>query len=174
MKRRHKKYSKPRRPFDKARIEEEVEIKKEYGLKNKKEIWKADAKINSMRAKAKKLIKASPEEQEALFGRLQKIGLKIETIADVLGLDKKDYLERRLQTIVYRKGLADTMKSARQMIVHKKILVDGSIVNIPSYIVPVSLEDKITARKKTKKKVEEKKEGSEEKIEEKVEEKKDE
>ena len=100
MKRRHKIYSRPKRPFDKARIEEEVVIVKEYGLKNKREIWKAEAKIRSMRQKAKKLITASAEEQEALFARLKKIGMNVNTIADILGLDKTDYLNRRLQTIV--------------------------------------------------------------------------
>jgi small subunit ribosomal protein S4 len=151
MKRKHKIYSRPKRPFDKARIDEEAVIKKEYGLKNKKEIWKADAKVRVMRQKAKRLIKASPEEQKALFGQLQKIGLKIMSIADVLGLDKTDYLNRRLQTIVAVKGLAPTVKSARQMITHKKILVDGKAVSIPSYIVPIELENKITIKKKIKK-----------------------
>jgi len=151
MKRKHKKYSKPKRPFDKVRIDEEVEIKKEYGLKNKKEIWMADAKIKSMRGKAKKLIKADVKEQEALFERLQKIGIKVNSISDVLGLDKKDYLERRLQTVVVRKKLATTMKTARQMITHKKILVNGSAVDSPSFVVPVNLENKIEVKKKIKK-----------------------
>ncbi len=156
MKRKHKAYSKPKRPFDKTRIEEEGQIRKEFGLKNKKEIWKANAKIKSMREKAKKLIKASPEEQQALFEQLQKIGLKINSIADVLALDTKDYLERRLQTVVARKGLTTTMKSARQRITHRKILIDGKVVNKPSYIVPVELEDKITIKKEKEKKVLEK------------------
>ena len=152
MKRKHKIYSRPKRPFDKARIEEEAVIKKEYGLKNKKEIWKADAKVRVMRQKAKKLIKASAEEQKALFEQLQKIGLKITSIADILGLDKTDYLNRRLQTVVAVKGLTSTVKSARQMITHKKILVDGKVVSIPSYIVPVKLENKISVKKKVVKK----------------------
>ncbi|MBS3076409.1 30S ribosomal protein S4 [Candidatus Pacearchaeota archaeon] len=158
MKRKHKLYSRPKRPFDKVRIDEEAEIKKEFGLKNKKEIWKADAKIKSMREKAKKLIKAPLEEQQALFNRLKKIGIEVNSISDVLSLDKKNYLERRLQTLVVRKKLATTTKTARQMITHKKILVDGKVVNTPSYIVPISLEKKITAKtKKAKtKKVEEK------------------
>jgi ribosomal protein S4 len=63
MKRKHKAYSKPKRPFDKARIDEEAIIKKEYGLKNKREIWKAESKVRVMRRKAKKLIKADKEEQ---------------------------------------------------------------------------------------------------------------
>lgn len=151
MKRKHKTYSKPKRPFDKARIDEEGVIKKEYGLKNKKEIWKADAKIRVMRQKAKRLIKAPIEEQKKLFDQLKKIGIKADNISDVLGLNKTDYLNRRLQTLVALKGIAPTVKTARQMIVHKNILVDGSIVNIPSYIVPVELENKINIKIKEKK-----------------------
>lgn len=156
MKRKHKKYSRPKRPFDKIRIDEEAKIKKDYGLKNKKEIWKAEARIKSMRDKAKKLIKADKEEQKALFERLKKVGLNVNSIADVLGLEKKDYLERRLQTVVFRKGLANTFRESRQLIVHKKILVDGSIVNIPSFVVPLALENKITKKEKKVKKKEEK------------------
>ena len=151
MKRKHKIYSKPKRPFDKARIDEEGVVKKEYGLKNKKEIWKADAKVRVMRRKAKQMIKASPEEQKALFTQLKKIGLKVDSIADVLGLTKNDYLNRRLQTVVTLKGIAPTVKSARQLITHKKILVDGKVIDVPSYIVPVALEDKIKIKEKTKK-----------------------
>jgi small subunit ribosomal protein S4 len=75
MKRKHKNYSRPKRPFDKVRIEQEREIKKNFGLKNKKEIWKAEAKIGKIREKAKKLISSSEEEQQEFFGRLKKIGL---------------------------------------------------------------------------------------------------
>jgi len=153
MKRKHKKYSKPKRPFDKARIEEEAQIVKEFGLKNKKEIWKADARINAMREKAKRMINADEKAKKKFFELLQKIGLKVESLADVLSLDKKDYLNRRLQTIVFKKKFAPTIKTSRQMIVHKKVLVDGRAVNIPSYIVPVELEDKITI-KMSKKKIE--------------------
>ena len=151
MKRKHKTYSKPKRPFNKERIEEEAQIKKEFGLKNKKEIWKADAKIKLIRVKAKKLISAKLEEQQALFDRLKKIGLNVNTIADVLSLDKKDYLNRRLQTIVVKKKLATTSKSARQLITHRKVLVDGKVLNSPSYIVPIGLENKISLKTKKKK-----------------------
>ena len=166
MKRKHKIYSRPKRPFDKARIEEEGVIKKKYGLKNKKEIWKADAKVKVMRQKAKKLIKASPEEQKALFSRLQKIGLNVSSISDVLGLDKTNYLDRRLQTIVFNKRIAPTVRTARQMITHKKILVNGSVVDTPSYIVPVSFEKSIELKKKTtSKKAPKKVEAAEKKTE---------
>ena len=149
MKKEHKQYSKPKRPFDKTRIEEEAIIKKEFGLKNKKEIWKAEAKIKSIRVKAKKLISANQEEQQAFFNRLKKIGLDASSIGEVLALDKKDYLERRLQTILVKKELTTTTRSARQLITHKKVLVDGRIVNSPSYIVPIRLEGKISLKQKS-------------------------
>ena len=153
MKRKHKKYSKPKRPFDKSRILEEASIKKEFGLKNKKEIWKAEAKVKNIREKAKALIKSDEKEQKALFEKLKKIGIKVDSIADVLALDKKDYLKRRLQTIVLKKEITKSIKEARQKIVHKKVLVNGKIINKPSFIVPVEFEDKITVKetKKTKK-----------------------
>ncbi|MBT4258058.1 30S ribosomal protein S4 [archaeon] len=151
MKRKHKIYSRPKRPFDKTRIDEEAVIKKEFGLKNKKEIWKADAKIKSAREKAKKLISAKPEEQKELFDRLKKIGLEVNSIADILGLDKRDYLKRRLQTVVFEKKFANTISSSRQLIVHKKVLVNGEAINSPSYIVPVELENKISLKKTDKK-----------------------
>jgi small subunit ribosomal protein S4 len=151
MKRKHKSYSRPKRPFDKERIEEEARIKKEFGLKQKKEIWKAEANIKSIREKAKKLISSDSEEQKHLFESLKKIGLDVDSIGDVLALDKEDYLKRRLQTILVSKKLAFTPRAARQLIVHKKVLVDGKIVNIPSYIVSVELENKISLKSKNKK-----------------------
>ena len=155
MKKKHKSYSRPRRPFDKTRIIEEAEIKEKFGLKNKKEIWKSDSKIKSIREKAKNLIPASGEKQNALFERLKKIGLKTNSIADVLSLEKEDYLGRRLQTIVYRKKLSPTVKGARQLIVHKKIKVGDKVVDSPSYIVPLDLEEKIIVKpQKTKQKTE--------------------
>ncbi|VVB83519.1 30S ribosomal protein S4 [uncultured archaeon] len=146
MKRKHKTYSRPKRPFDKARIDEEAKIKEEFGLKNKREIWKADAKIKLIREKAKKLISASEDEKNAFFERLKKIGLNVNTIGDVLSLDKKDYLRRRLQTVLVQKGMATTQKSARQLITHKKVLISGNSINAPSFIVPVELENKISIK----------------------------
>ena len=65
-KRKRKKYSRPQRPFDKARIQEENILKDKYGLKNKKEIWKADAAIRRIRNLAKQLITKSEEDKKAL------------------------------------------------------------------------------------------------------------
>src|SRR3990172_4785504 len=105
MKRKHKLYSRPKRPFDKVRIEEEAKIKEEFGLKNKVEIWRADSAVKNIRSKAIKLIPKTKEEQKALYEKLQKIGLKVNSIADILSLDKTDYLNRRLQTVVFNKKL---------------------------------------------------------------------
>jgi len=166
MKRKHKTYSRPKRPFDKARIEEEREIKKEFGLKNKREIWKADAKIKSIREKAKKLISSDESEKTKFFNRLKKMGFKVNSISDVLSLDKKDYLKRRLQTILVIKGMARSIKSARQLITHKKVLIGENSVNSPSYIVPVELENKITIKPAKMKEKKIKEETAEEAVEE--------
>ncbi len=152
MKRKHKRYSKPKRPFDKVRIDEEAQIIKEFGLKNKKEIWRAEASINSIRKRAKELISSDPKEQQALFNRLKKIGINVNSIADVLSLDKQNYLNRRLQTVLVAKRMATTSKSARQLITHKKVLIDGRVLDSPSYIVPVELENKISLKESKKKK----------------------
>lgn len=152
MKRKHTRYSRPKRPFDKERIDEEAGIKKEFGLKNKKEIWRAEARIKSMREKAKKLISADSEEQKALFARLKKKGFEVNSIADVLSLDKKDYLNRRLQTIVVKKKIAKTQKSARQLITHRKILVGEKVVSSPSHIVPIDLEKRVILKKASEQK----------------------
>jgi len=161
MKRKHKSYSRPKRPFDKPRIDEEAKIKEEFGLKNKREIWKAEAKIKLIREKAKKLISASEEDKHAFFERLKKIGFKVSTISDVLSLDKRDYMKRRLQTILVDKKFAHTSKSARQLITHKKVFVGEKNVSSPSYIVPTELESKISL-KEQKIKVKKNKEESEE------------
>lgn len=162
MLKKHKTYLKPKRPFDKARIDSELKIKRDFGLKNKREIWKAEAKVKAMREKAKSLIKESEEEQQKLFDQLKKIGLEVNAIGDVLALEAKDYLERRLQTIVAKKGLAPTIRSARQMISHRRVYVDGRVVDKPSFIVPVELEDKIEIKASRKQKKPQSQESSQE------------
>lgn len=148
MKRKHKAYSRPKRPFDKSRIDEEAQIIKDFGLKNKREIWKAEAKVKVMREKAKKLISADKEEQKALFNKLKKIGMEVNSIGEILALDKKDYLNRRLQTILVKKEVARTAKEARQLITHIRILVNNKAVDSPSYLVPLALENKISLKQK--------------------------
>jgi small subunit ribosomal protein S4 len=156
--RNRKKYSRPRKPYDKPRIEEENILVEKYGLKSKREIWKADAAITRIRNLAKGLITKSEEEKNAFIERLQKKGFSINNIAEALALDKEDWLKRRLQTIVFHKGLTTTPKQARQLITHKHVSIGKQIVNIPSYMVGLEEESdvklnivlKIKAPKKSK------------------------
>jgi small subunit ribosomal protein S4 len=165
-KRKENKYSRPKRPFDKFRIDEENILVEKYGLKNKKEIWIADAKIKKIRNLAKKLITKSDDEKKKFIDRLNKQAFKVKNIADALALEKEDWFKRRLQTIVFEKKIANTPKQARQFIVHKKILVNGRIVNIPSYQVSLDEENSVFIKIKQGIKKEKKlKENMEEKVE---------
>ena len=155
--RKRKRFSRPRKLFDKARIEEENNLVELYGLKNKREIWKADAAIARIRDRAKKLITSSQEKQKVLIEKLNKMGLKVEKIADILGLDKESWLKRRLQSVLVEKKLARP-REARQLIAHKHVVINNKVVNIPSYIVKVDEESKIQVIRKAKKAAEEKKE----------------
>ena len=162
IRKKKKLYNRPKKPWDKKRIEEENQTRKDYGLKNKKEIWKAEAKISSIRRGAKAMIKESEEKKNTFFEKLNKLGLNVNSIPDVLGLTLNNWLDRRLQTFVFKKGLANSVKEARQKIVHKHVAVDGSVINIPSFIVTKNLEDKISLKAK-KNKTEKKAEIAEEK-----------
>ncbi len=143
MLKKHKKYKKPRKLYDKTRIIEENELLKNYGLKNKKEIWKAKASIDKIRRRAKKLITFSVEDQKKFFEKLNKMGFDVEKIADVLALTTEDWLKRRLQSILVEKRIAKTAKQARQFIVHKNIAIKKSVINVPSYVVSVDEEKNI-------------------------------
>ncbi|MCH7902628.1 hypothetical protein IIC68_02645, partial [archaeon] len=55
----------------------------------------------------------------------------------ILSLTIKDVLERRLQTLIYRKKMASSLKQARQFIVHEHISVGDKIIKAPSYLVPL-------------------------------------
>lgn len=149
----HKKYRRPRKLFEKERIESENQISNKFGLKNKREIWKADSEIGKIRRQAKELVGRSGNQKkiDEFIGRLKQKGFNISTLDDVLSLTLEDWLNRRLQTIVFRKKLSHTPKEARQLIVHKNITVDGKIVDAPSFHVSVDLENKVKRIKKIKK-----------------------
>lgn len=148
--RQKKKYSTPRHPWEGGRIESENVLVKEYGLKNKGEIWKASTVLRKMKQQARTLISLDTEqarkEEELLIARLVSIGLisSKASVDDVLGIDLKKLLDRRLQTQVFKRGLGRTPKQARQFIVHKHILVGDKIVNKPSYMVLINEESKVS------------------------------
>lgn len=143
MIRKHKQFKKPKKAFDSKRIEEENEIVAKYGLKSKREIWKAKAKLEIIRNTAKSLIDADFESQERFLVKLRGLGFNVKTTVDVLALTEEDILKRRLQTILLNKKLATTPKGARQLITHKHISINDRVIAVPSYIVPVNEEGKI-------------------------------
>ena len=143
MIRKSNKFSRPHKLYDKIRIGDENKLVEQYGLKSKREIWKAEAKIKYFRNRAKFLINSDTEEQNKFFAKLTDIGLSVNNIADVLALNKEDLLKRRLTTVVWKRGLANSAKHARQLVVHKKISVDGRVVNVAGYFVLLDCEGNI-------------------------------
>ena len=141
-----RRYSRPKHPWTVERIDEENKLQKEYGLKSKSEIWKAKATIGRFRARARELLGSGREDVESkerekyLLTKLNQMGLlQSNVLEDVLALKVNDLLDRRLQTMVYRKGFANTIKQARQFVTHGHITVGDNIVNVPSY--PISMKD---------------------------------
>ena len=144
-----KKYSTPSHPWQKARIVEEIEQMKEYGLKNKKEIWKMHSMLRKFARQAKKIptlpAHQIEHEKKRVLDKIKSIGL-IKSDADIgsaLGITLKDIMERRLQTVVFRKGLARTISQARQFITHKHISVGGKAITSPAYIVKDSERESV-------------------------------
>lgn len=162
-------FKKPRKKYESSRIKEENVLLERYGLKNKKEIWKTIAKLRYYRKRAMALAKSSVEEQEVLFRKLRNLGLKTLSIADVLDLNVEDFLRRRLQTVIADKKMARTSKHARQLIVHRKVLINGKIVNVPGYLVSVEEESSINVKLPVKKEKAEINESKQEIKEEKLE-----
>ncbi len=146
-----KKYDTPKKPYDKERLQEERKLVKTFGLKNKKELWRAESIVRNYRRRARELqARRDKDKEKELIEKLAKIGLVAPnaTLDDVLGLTTEHLLERRLQTQVFRRGLAKSVKHARQLIVHGHVTINGRKVWWPSYIVPVEEEKKIEVNPK--------------------------
>lgn len=152
-KKQRKKFSKPSHPWQKERIIEEREILLKYGLRRKHEIWKMDSMLKKFLHRAKTIIGEktlqSDIEKRHLLTRLYLLGLlkKDSKIEDVLNLNLKDILERRLQTLVCRKQLAKTMLQAREFITHRHILIGNNKITTPSYLVSIDEEPNIKSIK---------------------------
>lgn len=139
-----KKYRTPSNPFEKERIVEELAYLGKYGLRNKKELWKHKHQLSRYRSLAREA-RALPEEQQVqrtaeLLASVNKIGLVSDNAStdDVLSLTIENILERRLQTQVFKVGLAKSIIQARQFVVHGHIAVNGRAITSPSYIVKVA------------------------------------
>jgi len=136
-----KKYDTPSHPWNADRIKEENKLVVKYGLKTKKEIWKAETMVKRYRRDARQLLGMSsehtPAERNQLLSHLMRLGFLGEEakLEDVLNLTTEDVLRRRLQTMVHQKGLANTAKQSRIMVVHGHIALNGKKIDAPSYLV---------------------------------------
>jgi len=148
-KKQRKKYETPRFPWRTDALQEELKLLGQYGLRNKHELWRHETMLSNFRGIARSLIGKEPEERKKMENeilvRLKKLGVLHETavLDDVLDLAIEDILERRLQTIVFRKGLAKTIHQARQLITHGHVIIGNQRVTVPSYIVTRDDENKI-------------------------------
>ena len=133
-----KKYQTPIRPWDKQRLDSEREILNSFGLKNKRELWRTQASLRKYRQIARGLQARSDKEKERLIiEKLVKMGILKDGsgLDDILSLKTQDFLERRLQTVLQRKGAANTIGHARQMIVHGHVKVGDRKISYPSFVV---------------------------------------
>eukprot|EP00917_Polyrhabdina_sp_WS-2016_P011182 GHVP01024703.1.p1 GENE.GHVP01024703.1~~GHVP01024703.1.p1 ORF type:complete len:188 (+),score=20.32 GHVP01024703.1:127-690(+) len=139
-----KSYRKPKRPFEKERLDSEMQLIGKYGLKNKREVWRVMYILAKWRSAARHLLTLEEKDQTRLFQgdamirRLKRYGL-LEDGEDkldyVLGLTASKLLERRLQTLVFKDKLAKTIHHARVIIRQRHIRVGKQLVNIPSFMV---------------------------------------
>ncbi|XP_052819210.1 40S ribosomal protein S9 [Mya arenaria] len=140
----HKTYTTPRRPFEKERLDQELKLIGEYGLRNKREVWRVKYALAKIRKSARELLTLEEKDPKRLFEgnallrRLVRIGVLDESkmkLDFVLGLRVEDFLERRLQTQVFKIGLAKSIHHARVLIRQRHIRVRKQVVNIPSFVV---------------------------------------
>merc|ERR1711973_330682 len=139
-----KRYSTPRRPFEKPRLDQELKLVGEYGLRNKRELWIVKMFLAKIRKAARELLTLDEKDPKRLFQgnallrRLVRTGVLDENrmkLDYVLGLKPEDFLERRLQTQVFKLGLAKSIHHARVLIKQGHIRVRKQVVNVPSFIV---------------------------------------
>jgi small subunit ribosomal protein S4 len=142
-------WRKPKRPLNYDLKMEELKTLGTFGLRTKRELWKAHTKLSNVRHQARSLLALQQdvrqEKEPILMKSLVKIGLVSSdaTLDDVLNLQVNDLLTRRLQTLVFKKFGFKTPYQARQAVVHGHIMIGDRIVNIPSYTVTTTEEDNI-------------------------------
>mmetsp|Transcript_173211 Transcript_173211/g.421308 ORF Transcript_173211/g.421308 Transcript_173211/m.421308 type:complete len:193 (-) Transcript_173211:118-696(-) len=147
-----KTFRKPKRPFEKERLDGEMKIIGEYGLKNKREVWRVMYALAKIRKAARMLLTLDEKSEERIFSgeallrRMVRLGLLTENekkLDYVLGLTTAKIMERRLQTKVFKLGLAKSIHHARVLIRQRHIRVGKQICNIPSFLVRLESEKHI-------------------------------
>jgi small subunit ribosomal protein S4 len=144
-----KKFVAPKKPFDSDRFEQELQLIGGYGLRNKKELWKHKTELSNYRRQARHLlalpVSERQQQERELVDKLARLGMLTTepTLDHVLDLTMENVLERRLQTVVFRKGLASSMHHARQLVTHGHIALDGARVDTPRRIIAVTEEDRL-------------------------------
>jgi small subunit ribosomal protein S4 len=145
-----KQYITPGHPWQKDRLVEELRLMGQYGLRSKRELWRIRTQLAKYRAQARRFLALPEEEMQQRLGRLvHRLGglgvMRTDgTIDDILQLRTEDFLRRRLQSVVYTKGLATTPYHARQLITHGHIALQGRKMTIPGYLVPQEEEEFLT------------------------------
>ena len=148
-KKQRKKFDTPRFPWQMDALDAELKLLGQYGLRNKREIWRHKTLLSKYRGIGRSLLGMSTGErkiqEKQLLDRLHRLGILPEESAldDVLDLTLEDILERRLQTLVFQSGLAQSIQQSRQLITHGHIAIDGKRVSTPSYLVLKDEETKI-------------------------------
>ena len=128
------------------RIKEEDELAHKYGLRRKREQWRAHTDLRRLREAARSLLARRDEAKETeLLARVRRLGLigKSGKLDQVLELTVEDLLKRRIQTLVLQRGLANSPRHARQLIVHGKVWVGDRVIRWPSFLVPSELESRL-------------------------------
>lgn len=142
-------WRKPKRPLNYELKMEELKILGTFGLRSKRELWKAHTELSRVRHQARSLLALRQEEREQkepiLMKSLVRIGLVsgAASLDDVLNLQIDDLLSRRLQSIVAKKLGFKTPYQARQAIIHGHIMIGDRKVDIPSYMVTLGEENNI-------------------------------
>mmetsp|Transcript_58305 Transcript_58305/g.127844 ORF Transcript_58305/g.127844 Transcript_58305/m.127844 type:complete len:193 (+) Transcript_58305:51-629(+) len=144
--------TKPKRPFEKDRLDAEMKIVGEYGLRSKRELWRVALSLSKIRTAARFLLTLDEKAEarifqgEAMLRRMMRFGFLLENerkLDYVLGLTTAKIMERRLQTKVFKLGLAKSVHHARALIFQRHIRVGKQLCTIPSFLVRVDSEKHI-------------------------------
>jgi len=124
-------------------MDSEMTVIGEFGLKNKRELWRVQLTLAKVRSTARKLLTLQPDdprrifEGAALLRRLTRLGIidkDTQKLENCLTIKVQDFLKRRLQTLVKDIGV-ESVHRARVLIYQRHIRVGHQVVTSPSFLV---------------------------------------